>query len=56
MLIKKAEGKTFGFAPPAGRFSNQFKADLRKIWELKPFVEVKVIDFPRVNLQLAAAM
>ncbi len=43
-------------APPKIQFSNQFKSDLRKIYELKPFVEVKVIDFPRVRLQQAAGM
>ena len=56
MLIKKAEGKTFGFAPPKIQFSNQFKSDLRKIYELKPFVEVRMIDFPRISNRVAVGM
>ena len=31
-------------APPKIRFSNQFKQDLKKIYSLKPFLEVQMVD------------
>lgn len=38
-------------APPPVQFSNQFREGLRKIYELKPFLDVKIIDFKQLTTQ-----
>jgi hypothetical protein len=43
-------------APPKIQFSNHFKEDLQKIYQLKPLIDVKVIDFPKVNYRKAVAI
>lgn len=43
-------------APHSILFSNQFKEDLKKIYDLKPFINVKMIDFPRINNRVAIGM